>query len=115
MQNTPYKYNEINQYFLDFLSEQDAEWVKDNIDDLHYHVFRADYFIIGRHRAVEWLGDQVFNVINIIKDYENKNFGKVETDLSSPENVVNMYVSIIGEQVVYDNENSFITEKYLIS
>ena len=101
MKNLPYKYNEINQYFLDFLMDQDSEWVKENIEDLHHHVFNSDYYIIGRYRATKWLGDQVYNVINIIKEYENDNFGKVSTDFSEPENVVNMYVYIIVSCVVF--------------
>jgi hypothetical protein len=59
-----------------------------------------DYYIIGSYKATQWLGEEVFNVINIIKDYEMDNFGEVYTDFSSPEKVVNMYAYIIGEQVV---------------
>jgi hypothetical protein len=59
-----------------------------------------DYYIIGSYKAKQWLGEEVFNIINIIKDYEMDNFGEVYTDFSSPEKVVNMYAYIIGEQVV---------------
>ena len=37
-----------------------------------------------------------------IKDYEQSNFGQVTTDFSDPEKVVNMYVYIIGEDIVND-------------
>ena len=40
--------------------------------------------------------------INFIKEYENDHFGKVTTDLSDPEKVVNMYVYIIGEDIVHE-------------
>ncbi len=33
------------------------------------------------------------------------NFGEVMTDFASPEAIVNMYVYIIGEEVVYDYIN----------
>ncbi len=79
--------------------------VKDNIDDLHHHCFNTDYYIIGTYKAKQWLGNEVFNVINIIKNYEKDCFGEVSTDFSEPEKVVNMYVYIVGEQIVQDYIN----------
>ena len=46
-----------------------------------------------------------FGVINFIKDYEQDNFGKIYTDFSEPEKVVNMYVYILGEEIVADYLN----------
>ena len=82
------------------MKDQDAEWLKDNKDDWHHHAFNMDYYIIGTHKAIEWMGDQVFKIIETIKEYEQDNFGEVTTDLSSPEKLVNMYAYIVGEQVV---------------
>jgi len=95
-----YKYEEIKGHFVDWMKDQDAEWLKDNKDDWHHHAFNMDYFIIGTHNAIEWMGDQVFKIIETIKEYEQDNFGEVTTDLSSPEKLVNMYAYIVGEQVV---------------
>ena len=97
-----YKYDEIKQHFLDFIEDQDKEWVEENKDDIHHHAFNTDYYIIGTYKAEQWLGNHVFECIEIIKDYEQSNFGEVTTDLSDPEKVVNMYAYIVGEQVVYD-------------
>ncbi len=97
-----YKKKEIESYFNDWIKDQDAEWIVDNVDDLHHHCFNTDYYIIGRYKATQWLGDQVFNVIDHIKNYENENFGSVNTDFSESEKVVNMYVYIIGEEIVAD-------------
>tara|TARA_R100000353_G_scaffold47071_1_gene37546 strand:- start:613 stop:942 length:330 start_codon:yes stop_codon:yes gene_type:complete len=102
---TRYKYDEIKSYFEDWIKDQDKDWIKDNIDDLHYHCFNTDYYIIGTYKAKQWLGDEVFNIIDTIKQYENDNFGKVNTDFSDPEKVVNMYVYIIGEEIVSDYRN----------
>jgi len=104
-----YKYDEIKEYFDDYIKEQDNEWIEDNLDDLHYHAFNTDYYIIGNYQATKWLGDEVFNIINFIKQYEIDNFGEVNTDFSSPESVVNMYAYIIGESIV----NDFIDRKEL--
>ena len=100
-----YKYLEIQEFFQDYIEDQDKEWVEENLDDLHYHVFNTDYYIVGRHQATKWLGDQVFNIINIIKEYEMMHFGGVSTDFSDPEKIVNMYVYIVGEDIVSDFVN----------
>ena len=68
-----------------------------------------DYYIIGTWQATEWLGDRAFQVIEFIKEYEQDNFGEVFTDLSSPESVVNMFTYIIGEQLVYNESDSFLS------
>ena len=98
-----YKKEEIKQYFLDFIEDNKGNdsWLEDNIDDLHHHCFNTDYYIIGRYQAEKWLGDEVFNIIEFIKDYEMFNFGEVYTDFSDPERIVNMYTYIIGEEIVY--------------
>ena len=96
-----YKYEEIKAHFEDFINDtNNKDIVENNLDDLHHEIFNTDYYIIGRYEATKWLGDQVFNVINIIKEYENDNFGEVNTDFSEVEKVVNMYVYIIGEEIV---------------
>ena len=97
-----YKYDDIKEYFNDSLEDYDKETldklVRDN--ELHHEIFNTDYYIIGRHKAVEWLSDRVFEVMNIIQGYENLHFGEVNTDFSEPENVVNMYVYIVGEEFI---------------
>ena len=100
-----YKYEEIKAHFEDFINENGEDWVNEHKEDLHHEIFNTDYYIIGRYEATKWLGDQVFNVINIIKEYENDNFGEVNTDFSEVEKVVNMYVYIIGEEIVADYIN----------
>jgi len=105
-----FKYEEIKKYFDDFLTEDSgidgesnnflAVNDSDFRDDLHYQAFNTDYYIIGTYQAKQWLGVKVFDVINIIKEYEQLHFGEVTTDLSDPEKVVNMYVYIVGEEIV---------------
>ena len=99
-----YKYDEIKESFKDSLVEYDKETLDELIKDgeLHHEIYNTDYYIIGRYQAKEWLSDEVFNVINIIKEYENMHFGEVNTDFSEPESVVNMYVYIVGEYIVND-------------
>lgn len=108
---TQYKYEEIKSHFEDFISEQDQDWIKKNIDDLHHHCFNNDYYIIGRDEAKQWLGDHVFDIIEIIREYEQNNFGEVNTDFSEPEKIVNMYTYIIGEEIVQDYINELEKEE----
>ena len=63
-----YKHDEIKEHFVDWMKEQDAEWLKDNKDDWHHHAFNMDYYIIGTQKAIEWMGDQVFKIIETIKE-----------------------------------------------
>ena len=101
-----YKRKEIEQYFLDYLNDNldyHKEFESDTWqDDLHHNCFNTDYFIIGSHKAKQWLGDEAFNIIGFIKEYEELLFGDVYTDLADPEKVVNMYAYIIGEEIVND-------------
>ena len=106
MNKNIYKYDEIYSHFEDFIKEQ-LEYNKDYLNetdfsDIHHDAFNQDYYIIGRYQATKWLSDEVFNIIEIIKEYENDNFGEVYTDFSEPENVVNMYTYIMGHHVMHD-------------
>ena len=87
--------------------------------DLHNDLFNSDYYIIGRYQAEQWLigSTGVFNAIGIVQEYENDNFGEVNTDLSQPESVCNMIVYIAGEEVLQESEtlqkkwNEVLTER----
>lgn len=80
--------------------------------DLHNSLFNEDYFIIGYYDAEQWLIKNVgiFAAIEEIKEYEQSNFGQVTTDLSSSENVVNMYAYIQGELIL--QESTTLSEKW---
>ena len=101
-----YKKEEIKEYFDTYIADN-KEWLEENHpndwkDDLHHYAFNNDYYIIGTYEAKEWLGDKVFEVIEHVRGYEDFHFGEVITDFSDPEQVVNMYVYIIGEEIVND-------------
>jgi hypothetical protein len=82
------------------------------VTEIHNEVFNTDYFIIGRYEAEQWLINNggIFNAIEIIKDYENDNFGEVNTDFSEPERVCNMYTYILGEELL--NGLKFIQDNW---
>ena len=74
--------------------------------DVHHEIFNTDYFIIGYAAAEEWLDKNVgsFEAIRTIQEYEKFNFGEVNTDLSSSENVCNMYTYIKGEEILNESK-----------
>ena len=107
MNTLTFKDSELNEYITDSIKEwkENGDW--DIIKgDLHFHLFNEDYYIIGTYKAEKWLGNNVFEVIDYIKEYENDNFGKVSTDFSNPESVVNMFTYIRGEELLADREEN---------
>lgn len=69
--------------------------------DLHFEVFNTGSYETSYTDAVNWFDDyefDVFRVIDKIVTYEGDNFGEVNTDLSNPCAVLNMYWYIIGEE-----------------
>ena len=98
---------ELKQDVKNYIIQQlnDDVGLDQHISDLHHYLLNEDYFIIGYYQAEQWLKkDSIFNAIEMIKNYENDNFGKVSTDLSSSESVANMLAYILGEQILYNND-----------
>jgi len=94
---------DVKDYIIDQLN--DDVGLNHHICDLHHYLLNQNYFIIGYYKAEQWLKkDSIFNAIEIIRNYENDNFGKVSTDLSSSENVANMLAYILGEEILYNND-----------
>jgi hypothetical protein len=106
-----YKKDEIQKHFEEWLTEtiehQGGDWVLENLDELHHECFNTDYYIIGTQDAIDWMGSEAFRIIQFIKEYDEYHFGECAVDLIDPEKVVNMYVYIIGEQIVAD----YVAEK----
>lgn len=103
--------NKHNEMFTEAI-EDIIEALENGYDgyycELHNEVFNTDYYIIGTYKAKEALKEyDVFEAIDLVQDYEKSNFGEVYTDLSNPENLINMVYYIIGEEVIsemYDIE-----------
>tara|TARA_R100001443_G_scaffold116989_1_gene139403 strand:+ start:7407 stop:7754 length:348 start_codon:yes stop_codon:yes gene_type:complete len=108
MNTLTFKDNEISEYIEDSIKEwkENGTWSSQWKEDLHYHLFNEDYYIIGTYKAEKWLGDNAFKVIDYIKEYENDNFGEVTTDFANPEAVVNMFTYIRGEELLADREEN---------
>lgn len=90
---TEERVREIAAYNVDALEE---------VSDLHNEIFNTDYYIVGRFQATQWLGNDVFEAIQTIKEYEQGHFGEIYTDFSEPERVANMLAYILGEECIYN-------------
>ena len=90
---------ELESYTIDILNDLKG-YFTDEVSELHNEIFNTDYYIVGTYEAKRWIGEYAFDIINTIKEYEQDNFGQVTTDLSDPEKVVNMYVYIVGEDIL---------------
>ena len=92
---------EIREYTIDRLKEGIGDVYS---ADLHHHLFNEDYYIIGTHRAKQWLGEDVWDAIDLVNDYETENFGERTTDTGDAEKLANMVAYILGEQVLQESE-----------
>jgi len=74
-----------------------------DLNELHSKLFNEDYFIIGYYQANCFIKDNfdsAFDIINVVKEYEEGNFGEFNTDINS-ESIVNMFAYIVGEELIY--------------
>ena len=98
--------NQLNQDVASYMIAQleDQVGLDNDVSDLHHYLLNEDYFIIGTYKAKQWLGSEVFDVIETIREYEQSNFGQVTTDFSDPEKVANMYAYILGEEILSESD-----------
>ncbi len=98
--------NQLKQDVASYMISQleDQVGLDNDVSDLHHYLLNEDYFIIGTYKAKQWLGLEVFDVIETIKEYEQSNFGQVTTDFSDPEKVANMYAYILGEEILSESD-----------
>lgn len=99
------KQKEIRDFCIERLKEiaehMDIQDFRDAyVSDLHHEIFNTDYYIVGRYQAKEWMGADAFDMIGDVQEYEKANFGEVHTDLSEPEQVVNMWVYVEGWEII---------------
>lgn len=101
------KHEEMKQEAIEAIIEALENGYNGYYCDLHNEVFNTDYYIIGNYQAKEALREyDVFEAIELVQTYEKEQFGEVYTDLSKPENLINMVYYIIGDEVISEMNNS---------
>ena len=88
------------------IKEELTSYINDNkneyTDELHFHLFNQDYYIIGYYQAQQWLdkhGISAFEALETIREYEEFNFGECK-HYTNAEETVNMLVYIYGEELL---------------
>lgn len=103
---------DVKEYILDQLKEK-QNWLTQKEDSLYYDfegcevpdlLLNEDYFIIGIYEAKQWLGEELFEAIETITEYEKDNFGEAYTNLTDPEKIANMLSYILGNEILSNSE-----------
>jgi len=97
--------NQKEEVRQDILNKLDNNYVDTYACDLHHNLCNTDYFIIGTYKAKQFLGAETFDIIEMIKEYEQDNFGEVTTDFSNAQKVANMFAYIVGEEILNESEH----------
>ena len=92
----------VREELIDYINENKNDYS----EELHYHLFNQDHYIIGYYQAQEWLdhhGISVFEALETIRKYEDFHFGECKS-YKNAEETVNMLVYIYGEQLLTELE-----------
>ena len=74
--------------------------------DLHHDLCNTDYFIIGTYQAKQWLGSDVWDVIQLVTDWERDNLGEGNclNDPFDPERFANLAAYVLGSEILGDSQ-----------
>ena len=98
---------ELYQHTIDRLTDMKDYEQEHYACDLHHYIFNEDMYLIGHHNCRKWIKKHnldVFEMIDRVVQYEQEHFGKSETEIT-PENVVNMFVYIEGEEILQESDH----------
>ena len=92
--------NNLFNHIFDNIQETKGQY----FDDLHYHLFNEDYFIIGYYRAEKWIKENdlnIFDLISYCQQREREEFGEIQTTFDNAETLVNQYAYWRGQELIY--------------
>ena len=92
---------ELLQHVINTINEQALT----DFEELHYHAFNEDYYIIGYFQAGEWLKEHnvgEFEAMGAVIEWEQETFGEVniKAEDCNSEKIVNLYVYLLGEELL---------------
>ncbi len=94
--------NSVREELTEYIKENEGDYS----EELHYHLFNEDYYIIGYQQAQEWLDHHnitTFEALETIREYEQFHFGECNS-YTDAEKTVNMLVYIYGEELLSELE-----------
>lgn len=106
-------HNELTSYVNSLIN--DGVLNNDNLDDWHHIAFNESHYIVGHYNADQWIKEHNLNaweVIEAVQEYEQSNFGELFTNVDS-ESMVNMYVYILGEEIIQEAIEEKDSDQYL--
>lgn len=76
-----------------------------DFEELHFHAFNEDYYIIGEYEAKKWFekhGVDAFDALKEVFQWEIEMIGKINTNIEdlSKKKLVHRYVHILGEEIL---------------
>lgn len=100
------KYNELKMEAIERIAEE-LECYSGYYCDLHNRVFNEDWHYPYTEQAKAMLNEyDVFEALWLVQEYEEVNFGSVNTTLSNPVEVAQMVWYIVGEDTINEMRNS---------
>lgn len=96
---------QIREYVIQQLRDNVGEGCP--APDLHHEILNMSFFIEDVGACREFCGSDVFDIIQVIKEYESDNFGEVTTDFSDPKKVANMFAYIEGDNVLMESDHLY--------
>ena len=95
---------EMRDYDADILDDRDS-------CDLHSVIFNESHYIVGYFQGKQWLGEDTFEALGMIQEYEESNFGELTTDMSNSEQVAAMLAYILGEEAMEEAIETIESER----
>ena len=107
--------NELINHVIETIENQDLN----NFEDLHFNAFNEDYYIIGYCHADMWLKKHdisPWEAIGDVIEWELDTFGEVNitADKINSESIVNLYVYMLGEQLLGDFDLELPRDELLV-
>lgn len=99
---------ELSEHIEEYVNSNDTQGI--DLGDLHNSIFNEDYYIIGYYNAEQWLKGHnigIFEGIKFCQEYEEQNFGE-SRQYDNAEQLVNMIAYIIGEELIYNNAETYV-------
>lgn len=106
---------EFKSHLIDTVNDRFDEYTTD-FEELHHTAFNETPYIIGNGRANDWLKKHditSWDAIAKVVQWENDTFGEITLPIDgiTPETIVNKYVYAMTEDLCYELENPFKSNK----
>ena len=109
--NDYYKVNkalDVIKCDLEYHLENETE-----LEELHQELFNTTYYVRNESEADKFAGRHWFEILGHVIQYEQDQFGEITSDINDKSQIINMYVLIMGEEIIQHYYNVFETMWHL--